>query len=169
MLSLVDRLIQNPDGTFPENCTPTELALVHCVSSLIVVKPAFEADRLCDDFIATVKSNALITRQEIKDHRDSLNILVQLYAVMAMHNCFIQVGDDTKIKLKASPNVHGKEIAVSAAVEDAFPQKANIAVSCSIFTAHTDPALHCHPDLLNDKPWDREIELSPDKRISPLR
>lgn len=59
MLKLADRLTRNSDGTWalPNNLTKDEVKLIECVSSVMVVKGAFEADRLCDDFIATLKSN----------------------------------------------------------------------------------------------------------------
>jgi hypothetical protein len=87
MRGLCNRLKQNPDGTWalPSDVTRTELSLANCVASVLVVRPAFTAERLVDDFIATLRSNGLITKEEIREHRDALNLIVQLYAVAAMH------------------------------------------------------------------------------------
>jgi|SRR5215813_385839 len=103
MLKLAKRLTQNPDGTWAlSNCAQTELRLVKFISSLMVVKPAFDADRLSKEFLATLKGNALITNEEIRTHGTELKMLVQLYAIAAMHNCVVQVGDGTTVHLKAA-------------------------------------------------------------------
>ncbi len=171
MDDVVERVTQNDDGTWalPNDLTQAEISLIECVSSLIVVKPAFEADRLCDDFIATLKSNGLITKAEISKHREAVHTLVQLYAVATMHNCIVQIGDGTTTKLKARPEPDAKQIMVNAAVPDAVPNQPGIFVSSSIFTANVDPEVHCHPDLLTSLDWNQEIEVAPDKRLSPMR
>jgi hypothetical protein len=60
MRGLCNRLKQNPDGTWalPSDVTRTEFSLANCVASVLVVRPAFAAERLVDDFIATLRSNA---------------------------------------------------------------------------------------------------------------
>lgn len=170
MAEVVDRLIQNPDGTWalPRDLTSTEFKLVECISSVLVVKPAFEADQLFDDFVATLKSNGLIMKEELPAHRDDLRLLVELYAIAAMHNCTVQIGDGTTTQLKARPEPTIKKININAAVPEAFPGKPGVFVACSIFTANVDPTIYCHPDLLANPNWDCEIEVSPDKRLSPL-
>jgi hypothetical protein len=171
MNDVADRLTQNADGTWalPSNLTQTEAILIECVSSFMVVKSAFEADRLCDDFIATLKSNGLITKEEISEHREALRLLVQLYAVATMHNCVVQIGDGTTTQLRARPEPDAKQIMVNAAVPDAVPNQPAIFISSSMFTADLDPGVHCHPDLLTNLDWNLEIELAPDRRLSPLR
>jgi hypothetical protein len=171
MLDVSGRLTRNPDGTWalPSDCTRMELKLVECVSSLLVVKPAFEADRLVDDFIETLRSNGLITTQEIRTHRDEIKLIVQLYAVAAMHNCVVQVGDGTTTQLKAGVGEQGKRIEVYVEVPDAVPWSGNIRIRSAIFSIGVDAAIHCHPELLTADPWNFEIELSPDRRLVPLR
>jgi hypothetical protein len=168
---VAERLAQNVDGTWalPSNLTQPEVSLIEYVSSVMVVKPAFEADRLCDDFIATLKSNGLITKEELSEHREALGTLVQLYAVAAMHNCVVQIGDGTTTQLKASPEPDVKQIIVNAAVPDARPNQPPIFISSSMFTANVDPRIHCHADLLANRDWSLEIEVAQDKRLSPLR
>jgi hypothetical protein len=171
MLSLADRLTPNADGTWalPRDLTNNELNLAQCVSSVMVVKPAFEAARLFDDFVAALKSNGLITKDEIRDHTDTLRILVQLYAVAAMHNCIVQIGDGTTTQLKAKAEITSKQIPANAAVPNTLPHMPRVFISTSMFTADLDPTVHCHPDLLEKQEWDFEIEVAPDKRLSPLR
>jgi hypothetical protein len=170
MNELAGRLTQNADGTWtlPTNLSADERSLVQCVSSVLVVKPAFEANRLYEDFTATLRSNGLITGTELSTHGETLRALVELFAVAAMHNCVIQVGDGTTTRLKAKPEPDVKQIWVNAPVPGAVPNQPRIIISCSMFTADVDPAASCHPDLVANQDWDFEIELSPDKRLSRL-
>jgi hypothetical protein len=169
MTDLAERLTKNADGTWavPDNVTATEKDLITCVSSWMVGKPAFEATKLCDDFIETLKSNGLITRDEIRKHREDISTLVQLYAVAAMHNCVVQIGDGTTTQLKGKVDLNPKQIRVLAASMPA--PNLNMTLSSSMFAVDLDPTIHCHPDLLVDGSWDFEIEVTPDKRLSPLR
>ncbi len=170
MLKVADRLTQNADGTWalPHDLTNTEVNLIECVSSFMVVKGAFDPDRLLDDFVATLKSNALITKDELSTHKDSLRTLVQLFAVAIMHNCVVQIGDGTTVLLKARPEPEVRRIDVNAAVPNAFPSKPGVFLAAAMFTADVDPNVHCHPDLIATKEWDFEIELAPDKRLTRL-
>ena len=167
MLKLAERLTLNQDGTWalPSDCTQTELCLVRYISGLMIVKPAFDADRLSEEFLAVLKSNALITRQEIRTHETALKILVQLYAVAAMHNCVVQVGDGTTVQLKGGV-WHGTKIEVGAAV----PMQ-RVKLQAPIFEVPVSPQIHCHSDLLKHgaQGWDFVIELGADKRLAPLR
>ena len=169
MQDLALRLIRNEDRTWslPANCTATELSLVECVSSHLVVEPAFDADRLSEDFIATLKSNDLITKDELRTHKEGLTQLVQAYAVAAMHNCIVQVGDGTTTQLLAKPNLNDRKIDVLASVPDAVPKAPKVSIAAAMFSANIDPHVCCHPDLLT-KVWDFEVELGPDKRLSRL-
>jgi hypothetical protein len=171
MLNLADRITQNADGTWqlPAAMTTAEISLVECVSSTMVARPAFQADRLFDDFSATLKSNGLITREQIRAHSEDLRTIIQLYAVTAMHNCVIQIGDGTTTQLKARPEPEIQKIMVNAFVADALPHKPGVFIATSIFTAEASPSIHCHPDLLATKEWNFEIELAPDRRLTPLQ
>jgi hypothetical protein len=102
MSELAERLTQNTDGTWtlPTNLSANERSLLQFVSSVMVVKPAFEADRLYEEFAATLKSNGLITRTELSTHGETLRMLIQLFSVAAMHNCVVQVGDGTTTQLR---------------------------------------------------------------------
>ena len=169
MLELLKRITPNIDGTWalPNDLKEGEFKLIECVSSLMVIKPAFEGGRLCDDFLATLKSNGLITKDEMSIHRDELNVLIQLFAVATMHNSRIQIGDGTAIRLKGRP--HDNRIAVNAAVPNAVPDQPNIFISCAMFMADLNAAIYCEPELRpNAVDWDFEIELAPDKRLRRL-
>jgi hypothetical protein len=168
MLRLTERLRQNADGTWalPHDLTSQEFKLVECASSMMVVKPAFEPKRLCEDFLATLKSNGLITKEEINTHKTDLEIAVQLFAVATMHNSVIQIGDGTTVQLKGRPQ--SRQIVVNAPIANAIPNQPSIFMSCAMFTAGLDATVYCHPDLQPFQDWDFEIELAPDKRLCRL-
>ncbi len=167
MSTLADRLTKNPDGSWslPRICTSDEIKMIKYVSSLIVVKPAFESKRLVEEFISTLKSNGLITNDEIKTHHDEIKILVLLYAISAMHNCVIQINGDTKITLKARSDLSNKQIAINASV----PIDIGINVVSSVFVVDLDPSIYCHEELNKHNNFDFEIELTTNKQLSPLR
>jgi len=165
--NVANRLTLNPDGTFalPKFLTINEIKVVEFVSSLLVVKPAFEPDRFYDDFLSTLKSNGLITTDEIRKNENKIKYLILLYAISVMHNCIIKVDEETLIKLKVATDKINRQILVNAAIPIDF----NIKVSSSMFTIDADPAVHCHPDLCTEEQFDFEIELATDGRIVPLR
>jgi hypothetical protein len=90
--------------------------LFEVVASLLVTKPAFDGERLVDDFLETLKSNSLITKQELREHRTDISILVQLYALSMMHNCVVKIRDDKAIQLKGACHEGSENISVSAAI-----------------------------------------------------
>jgi hypothetical protein len=137
----------------------------------MAVKPAFDADRLPEEFFAALKSNALITREEIQTHATALKILVQLYAAAAMHNCVVQVGDGTTAQLKGYAWDSTKRDSTKIEVMASVPiRQYRHYFESPIFVVPVDPAIHCHPDLLKSGALGRdfEIELGPDKRLAPL-
>jgi hypothetical protein len=169
MLDLADRLILNTDGTWclPAGLAQIEYDLVRCISSVIVVKPAFESNRLVEDFIATLKNNGLITKDEIRNHKNDIDAIIKLFAVSSMHNCIIRIDDGMTCQLKASPGPD--EISVNAVVPIDFTGAPSVGFCASIFSVNLQPEANCHPEMIADPTWDYEIELAPDKRLSPLR
>ena len=170
MSGIVDRLTQNEDGTWklPNSLATVERRLYECVSSSLGLQPAFSADRLCKEFISTLTSNGLLNKK-VLGNKARLDVLVQLYAVAAMHHCIVDVGDGSTTQLKARSNPNIKSIEVVAPIPDAVPGVPEVHIASSMFTANVDPEVHCHPDLLKKPDWDFEIELTPDERLSPLR
>lgn len=169
LTELAKRLSQNADGTWslPTDCTETELDLVECVSSVMVVKPAFEASRLVEDFIATLRSNQLITREEIREHRGAIREVVELYAVAAMHNCIVQIGDGSTVPLEASAS--DNRIEVRAAIPFYRPNGNRGYFSGPMFVSELQAANHCDQDLLAHRSWDFEIEVNAERRLCVLR
>jgi hypothetical protein len=167
MISLAGRMNPNPDGTwqFPTNHTPQEASLLVCVSETIVIKSAFEDETLVREFMDTLKSNGLISKQEIREHGDDVAALVRLYAVSVMHNCVIKIDDTTDTKLIANAAVADRKINVSYIVRLIVPGLNRVNINTAIFIANLDPELHCHSDLLEAEIWDFEIEVGADGRL----
>jgi hypothetical protein len=170
MLSVAKRLNKNADGTWalPADLSKDEAALVDCVSTVMVVKAAFDANRLVEDFLATLKSNGLITKDELRQHAKAIGIFVQLFAISVMHNCVVQIADGTTVQLKAKAEKDAKRIDVNAPIQNAFPHVPGVLLATSMFTVNLDPAVHCHPNLLAGD-WDFEIEFAPEGLLSRLR
>lgn len=166
---LAERIQQNPDGTWalPNIISQAEITLVECVSSYLVVRPAFEAEHLVRDFLATLKSNGLITKDELRTRSAAVSSLILLYAVSAMHNCVIQIGDGSTCRLEGSADILNNKIEVQATVPAAVPGRPTVGIACSMFSIDLDPMTHCHPDLLNGH-WLCDVEVAPDKRLVPL-
>jgi hypothetical protein len=171
-LTLAERLTKNVDGTWalPEDMSDTEISLLECLASVMVVKPAFDDARLVDDFLATLKSNGLITKDESATHKEDLSALVKLYAVAAMHNCVVQIGDGNKTQLKGT--IHrgtSDKISVNCSIPGAIQNFPNVAVACDMFIAKLPVEEHCAPELLTGSPWSFELEVAPNRKLSPLR
>lgn len=170
--ALADRLNQNTDGSWalPADMNKTEASLLECLASTMVVKPAFDDDRLVEDFLATLKSNGLIAKDEIAAHKNDLSALIKLYAVAAMHNCIVQIGDGITTQLKGIIHRGGEDkISVNCSIPAGIPDMPNVYLACDMFTAKLPAADHCEPELLAHSPWDFEVEVAPNKKLSPLR
>lgn len=163
------RLTKNADGTWalPPDLTKLEASVVECACSHMVVKSAFSPDRLVDEFIASLKSNGLITKEEIRDNRVDIDKVVQLFAVSAMHNALIIMEDGSNVQLKGlAGGVGGSKLEVAVRVETNTP---NIFIASAVFTSTLDPNEVCAPDLLTGEGWDFEVEVSADRRLVPMR
>lgn len=173
MKAIAENLTSNTDGTWAlPAMTSEDNDLVNYVTSQMVIKPAFEDSDLFDEFSATLKSNGLITKEELRTHTARLRPLIYLFAVSAMHNCVVRIGDGTTVQLKAWCSIEDKSIAVGAAVPLELPNGhygGRVSVTADIFKAHLDPAEHCHPDLLSAPSWDFELEVDRAGKLAPLR
>jgi hypothetical protein len=171
-LALAERLNQNADGTWalPTDMSKAEMSLLECLASVTVVKPAFDDDRLVEDFLATLRSNGLITKEEIAAHKDDLSAVVKLYAVAAMHNCVVQISDGNTTQLKGMIHRGAEDkIFVNCSIPGEMPNMPNVNFAFDIFTAKLAAADYCEPELLTDSPWDFEVEVAPNKKLTPLR
>lgn len=167
MGEISERLTPNPDGTWalPQDLSQKEFDLVKCVASMLVVRPAYDGETLFGEFIDVLRSNGLISREQIREHKDRLRTLLLLYAISAMHNTVIKIDDGIETTLKASPDTHNKSISVDASAPN--PNGVG-AIFAPLFVAEIDPSAHCAPVMLERRPWDFDIELAPNGKLAPL-
>ncbi|PND29083.1 hypothetical protein CN933_03185 [Sinorhizobium sp. M4_45] len=170
LCSLADRLVPNPDNTWqmPPDWTDKEFAVLKCVVSLIVSKPAFEPKVLTEGFLDTLKSYGLLTREEVRQHRNTLSHLIQLFAISVMHRTKVIMEDGDVLPINAYVNAEERQIQLLCAVNVPLRGK-NIAVSAPIFVADLDAFEHCHPDLLEgDGEIKGDLEISSEGELVPL-
>lgn len=168
LVRLSERLKDNHDNTLAldDDATDTEIRLVKHVSTTMLVGPAFDPHDLTEGFVATLRSNSLLSKEEAREHSEYLHVVVPLFAVSAMHHCIVKVGNGTTCVLEGI--AHGAEISVFASVPTSLPDK-DIEIAKAIFTVGVDPGKYCHPDLQDGKQWGFEVELNTDVKLTPLR
>jgi hypothetical protein len=154
---IVGKIIHKPDGTIalPPTLSSREVALVTCLSQFIVAKPAFDGDRLFEDFAATLRSHGLLQHSELQQFR-SLKAGIVLYAVTVMHQCKVQLGDGTMASLKAHGGVApNSRIGVLATVSVPLPGKSGrlVQIASDMFTTDLDTQANCEEELQNGE-WD---------------
>lgn len=168
--SLLSKFVTNADGTvaISNEHTKGERTLMEALCQVLVVRPAFDDARLFSDFAATLKSHALLKKEELCDFA-GLRPAIALFAVAVMHNCTIQLGDGKVSRLHAS--LGGDHIAVCAPVPVSLPHRGReqVYVSSAIFGTKLNPLDYCKFDLLRSDTVDCDLELAtPQVLLSPL-
>jgi hypothetical protein len=143
--------------------THKELEVFRCLTSFLSVQGAFDGEQLCVDFIATLKSNGLISKEEIRNS-PQVGAIVQLFAFSVMHNCEIVDTDGAKIRLYGvSKDVAsiGRRLAIDAAVPTHnIGQPNQISMVSSIYQTTLDAA-YCSDALRATSDWRTvQIELT---------
>lgn len=149
------------DGTYSltSSLDQKEIELLNLLTTQIVVKATFTGERLYRDFIATLRSNGLISLAEI-GAAPNLASAVQLFAVSIMHQCVVVLQDDSRITLQAIAT--GNRIVVSATV--AVPN--SIRFASEMYSTELSPNDWCEQSLLSaPKAWDNHIELKPNGKL----
>jgi hypothetical protein len=188
LTSAIHKLVSNGDGTFAMSPlhTKKEVSLLECLGANLSARPAFDGNRLFEDFIMTLKSNGLIERAEIREFQ-KLYPAVSLFAITVMHNCIIKIDDGSRISLTVSENAAPKgKLEVMAGVpvlllkiDNAMPfagaipipgrQESVIVLALAMFSTDLDAAEHCTTELLEaPKPWNMALEVTGDIRLGIL-
>lgn len=148
-----------------------EFDLISKLASKLVIRPAFDDAKLFDEFIAVLRSQGLLAKNEIKN-LEYLRPTLSRYAVTLMHKCVVTLKDSSRVELVASPNFYDREINVTAAI-DVYPighPQFGVKMACSIYTSKIDPAEACEPALLSVSDWQPvHIEIAPDGKITSLK
>ena len=167
----IAKFVQNADGTLalPNTLTKTELGLVNVLAGTLTSSVAFSAERLYEDFTATLKSHGLITKLELHEFA-RLGPALSLFAVTVMHNCAVRLQDGTTTKLRASTDpAAGAKIDVSAFVPTPHPNGGEVFIASAMFATELDGVPHCDPALLAiPRPWDFDLELTAQGTLAKL-
>lgn len=156
MPSLISKFTKNSDETlaFSSEHTSDEFELAKCLSTIVVFKPAFSADRLLKEFSATLKSNALLKQNELAAF-EKLQPLISLFAISVMHNCALRFDDDVALRLEASgPTSKLLQIcALTPLGKSNLPGR--------LFSTDLNPKEYCDPELLALSRWECDLEVTP--------
>jgi hypothetical protein len=166
--SILRKLERNKDGTLAltTDHTKTELQLIEFLCGHLHARPAFDGKRLLDEFSATLKSNALLRKEEVTSF-GSLQTAIALFAAACMQNCTIQLGDGKTSWL-------GVCLTDSIDVYAATPfdlAKGHAYAASSIFSTGVAPLEHCVFELLSDTRGVLKMDLelkTPEILLSPL-
>lgn len=163
---------KNEDGKISVTVsTQKELDLITKLASRLIVRPAFDDTKLFDEFVAVLKSQGLLAKDEVAK-LEYLKPILSRYAVTLMHKCIATLKDGSRVELFASPNFYDRTINVTAAI-DIYPvghPKFGVKIACSIYTTKIDPVEACESTLLSISDWQPiHIEIAPDGKITSLR
>lgn len=161
--NIIRRLVRNDDGTvsLPTHLSGAEGALIKILCGNITARPALDHQRLFVDFTATLRSNALLKKDEVTVF-NALRPAIALFAVSEMHDCVIQLGNGNVSRLRAGVGASA-HICVDAPLEEP-------AWSSAIFSTDLKAAEYCTPELLDvPPPWSFPLELVAPGLLAQLR
>jgi hypothetical protein len=168
---IVKLFIQKPDGTLSISSFHSieDHQIIAALANNVVVRSAFDDNRLCSDFSATLKSHGLLTKRELVAFREIYPVIT-LFAVSAMHNCEIVLTDGSRVKLKAEAHPGG-HIDVSAPIPIPAPALVgadHFLLSSTIFKTALDIS-YCEPGLAAEpQAWSYFVEVTPNKKLGKL-
>jgi hypothetical protein len=159
-------LLDNGGKLFLSWPTEEDVALVRCLITRIISKPAFDGHRLFNEFRDALIANQLLRKSEQKAFA-AFKATISLFAISQMHLCDVDLGDGTKATLNAMADggSGGMSVSAKAAVDFAF-------VAGSIFTSDLRAPDHCEASLVIElKPgpaWSCDIELNQAQKLTKL-
>lgn len=176
--ALIGKIGTNTDGTLSIlQLTVEQSKLLQCLTSDLTPRPAFDNEKLFSDLAMILAKEEDLEPSEIKSF-GRLKPAVGLFAIAAMHGCTIDIGDGSKIALKASINTASVgDLGVSAAAPvlvlqpgiqfppgsfASIPGRSErlIMLSTAMFTTNLAAATYCTPELLAaPKPWASSMVL----------
>jgi hypothetical protein len=145
----------------------TERSIVLCLTRL-VVKPAFDDNRLFREFSGALLKNDLLAESEMAQF-SRFKPAVSLFAMSVMHQCRIDLGDGTTALLQACSD---DTLNVVATAEAESPRK-KLNAAATMFTTALRGAEYCDPELLKEtspsRPcWHHPIELTTGKKLAKI-
>lgn len=167
--SVAGRLVANPDGTWslPPIVTRQEMQLIECAIGHLVTKPAFTGEALANEMVRLLKSNGLVSAEELRAQSNRISEIVQLYGVTVLHNANVSVDEQENCRLAISFSLKYDDFGVDAVVPDIIDEYPATSVSTLIYKTNLKWRAHVTQELL-EAPETCSIELNQDGRLVPL-
>jgi hypothetical protein len=167
---IISNFVHKADGSLAISLAHTwdDINLITLLVKNIVVKGAFNDDRLCDDLSSTLRTLGLLKREELAAFK-KLKPLITLFAVSVMHNCEIVISDGSRIRLKAAAPADG-HIVVSAPIPIPTSRLVgadHFMLSAAMFTTKLDTGF-CEPELVQNPEWNFSVEVTLNIRLGKL-
>jgi hypothetical protein len=169
LTSIIDKIETHSTGKqFLPSPSTREERLIACLLRHFRSLPAFDEERLFNEFVDSLISNKLLTQTE-RGAFSKLKGTIALYAIASMHACTIDLADGTKARLSASADTGSGKIGVFAEAPVTVRGKPPF-VNLAIFTTSLRADDHCDASLLGQSPvWTCHLELTACKTLAELR
>ena len=141
---------------------PKQAAVVNYLSSKLRLRPAYDGEKLFDDFCHVLIRNGYLAEAEIPDLAHAKAAL-SLFASAHMHGSLIELDDGQTAELKAGcDDMAGVHVRAGIEVK-------GVTVSVVVFMSGLDPRQHCDEALLHEpdqsRMWEMPVELRPDRKL----
>lgn len=164
---LIRNLVPKDDGTFRyEILSADEGKLLKSLVSYIVVSDGFNGNRLTTEFVRVLLLNDLIDPSQRRQVQN-LSAFLSMFAVVHMHHCRIELGQDDFAVLKARPNNGNIEVLAETLVATGDGNQVTTAVP--LFFTDLPVIRWCTERLIQEiELWDRPLEISNEVKLSVL-
>lgn len=159
----------NQDGTLalPSDLTPVERKLIICLTSVLIVRPAFTDQKLFEDFRDTLRTRDVLHKGEAKAF-ERLRPTITLYAMAAMHRCTLRLGDGAVATLKVGAPEHDM-LAVLAYSPETTSSPEPVGIGFAIFSSSLPAAQYLDLRLAQIPDWGTvELEVTPNRLLGIL-
>ncbi|MFM9858180.1 hypothetical protein RUR49_06795 [Pseudoxanthobacter sp. M-2] len=163
-------LVENDDGTWRigRPLSQQDFNLIGFASGLVLADASFTAEKLIDEVFAGLLSNSLISRDELRENRDTLGEIFQLIVISSMHNTAIALPVGELALIRAHPNSDVGAISVDLSIHLDRQNYPKILVAKSLFLSSLEPQRFCDADLMADSSWNFAIDVTSDLKLCRL-
>jgi hypothetical protein len=154
--------------------TTEEMAVLQCVISHLIARPAFTDESLFRDFVFVLGKNNLISAAE-RSLLDHVKCPLSLYAIAAMHHTKLVLEDGSNADLFAGARGgSGGDMLQVVAVAACQVKRigGSVLVSAPIFSTSLKASDYCAPEMLSlpdaGNLWHGPIEMTSDLKLAPL-
>ena len=143
--------------------TKEDMKILQCLIFYIIVRPAFNSDRLISDFIAVLQSNSLIKKNEVERFlRFAPGIVI--HTVSCMHLCQVVLSDSSKSNLYVQTDGSPPSLIVASMAEVISHDLKNLHIAFPVF-ATTLPFIDYVSNDMKEEPfpWRFPVQLATGK------